>query len=424
MVTNTYSSIEEIYQKYCKAGSISTDSRQDINGSVFFALKGSAFDGNKYAESALDKGAEYAVIDSVQIYEQSERKNRLLLVKDVLVALQDLAQLHRQTLAIPIIAIAGSNGKTTTKELVRDVLKKKYRVKATAGNLNNYIGVPITILGFDRSVEIGIVEMGASSRGEIAMLCRIAKPNYGIITNIGRAHLEGFGGIEGIEKGKGELYDALQQNHGIAFVPKQDATLLRMFSQRAQLNGYVYSRTEWEHLQSHLSGAYNHYNIASAAAVGTFLEVKKEDIYAAIREYIPSNNRSEIFHGKQNDLLVDCYNANPSSMEASIENFLSIERERKVMIIGDMKELGEWSEQEHLRILEIVARSNVKRIITVGETFLNVSKKVSFKQGTTIRSFLSTDSLIEELPMLELKDAFIFLKASHSIGLEKLKTIL
>ncbi|MBQ0080714.1 MAG: UDP-N-acetylmuramoyl-tripeptide--D-alanyl-D-alanine ligase [Alistipes sp.] len=424
METNIYSSIDQIYRRFSETGIISTDSRQDTNHSVFFALKGSAFDGNTYAEAALEKGATYAVIDSTEVYCKSKRKERLLLVKDVLIALQDVALYHRKALSIPIIAIVGSNGKTTTKELVREVLSKKYHVKATIGNLNNAIGVPITLLGFNKDTEIGIVEMGASAQGEISTLCHIAQPDYGIITNIGRAHLEGFHGIEGIKKGKGELYDALQKDGGMAFVPKEDSTLMTMFLQRKELNGYVYSRKEWEDVPSLLSGAYNRYNIASAAAVGTFFGVERKDIYSAVEKYQPTNNRSEIFHGKENDLLIDCYNANPSSMEASIENFLSIERKRKVMILGDMKELGEWSRDEHIKILERVARSDVKRIFTVGENFLNVSHEVRFKEGTTFRNFSTIEEFIAVLPVLEFKESFIFLKGSHSIGLEKLKEIL
>ncbi len=315
--------INKLYEIFLSQRTISTDTRSLPQGAIFFALKGDNFDGNKYAIQALEAGASYAVVDDNSLLEsESQYTNRLFLVDDVLSALQDLARCHRQHLSIPIVAITGSNGKTTTKELTTRVLAHKYNVYATKGNLNNHIGVPLTLLAMDDTTQIGIVEMGASSCGEIELLCSIAQPNFGLINNIGRAHLEGFGGADGVQRGKGELYDFLAENGGRAVVASQDATLANMAVQRANMNSTYYSFDLADGIQHNLEGDYNLKNIAAAVAIGQLFDVEMDLILKAIEEYRPQNNRSQRTDTVSNSIIVDCYNANPSSMELSIANFL------------------------------------------------------------------------------------------------------
>ena len=411
--------IEKLYSAYLDSTGVTTDSRKIESGALFFALHGASFDGNDYAIQALTQGAMAAVVDREDIIANNpEYAEQLLLVEDTLQALQALAQEHRRRLAIPIIAIAGSNGKTTTKEFVSRVLAEKFEVSTTKGNLNNHIGVPLTLLSMDNETEFGVVEMGASAQGEIELLCSIAEPNYGILTNIGLSHLEGFGGVEGIRKGKGELFDHLDKNGGRAFVPKEDKVLCEMARAREDLAVEHYSRAIAEGFKSNLTGDYNRYNIAAAVEVGRYFGIADERIAEAILSFTPDNNRSQAVETDRNRLVVDCYNANPSSMEAALDNISIMEAEHKVLILGDMLELGEWSAEAHLNILR-KADGVAERIILVGKEF---AKAYDASEGLAA-SYTLYPTTTEALVALEkkpIKDSLILLKGSRGIALEKL----
>ena len=411
--------MEKLYQHFVNSTGVTTDSRKIEVGALFFALHGASFDGNNYAISALEQGAAAAVIDREDILQANPHyAERLHLVEDTLQALQALAQEHRRRLAIPIIAIAGSNGKTTTKELVSRVLAEKFEVSTTRGNLNNHIGVPLTLLAMDEETEFGVVEMGASAQGEIALLCSIAEPNYGILTNIGLSHLEGFGGVEGIRKGKGELFNYLDENGGRAFVPQEDATLVAMAEEREDLAVERYSRTIAEGFESNLTGDYNKYNIAAAVEIGRYFGVADERIAEAILSFSPDNNRSQAVKTERNQLVVDCYNANPSSMEVALDNIATMEAEEKVLILGDMLELGEWSEEAHLNILR-KADCITERIILVGKEFAGAYAKSEGLQS----NYALYPTTVEALAALEkepISGALVLLKGSRGIALEKL----
>ena len=398
---------------------MTTDSRKIESGALFFALHGASFDGNDYAIQALEQGASTAVIDRKEIYDNNpERAEQLILVDDTLQALQALAQEHRRRLAIPIIAIAGSNGKTTTKELVSRVLAEKFEVSTTKGNLNNHIGVPLTLLAMSAETEFGVVEMGASAQGEIALLCSIAEPNYGILTNIGLSHLEGFGGVEGIRKGKGELFDHLNENGGRAFVPQEDKVLCDMVVEREDLAVEYYSRSIGEGFDSNLTGDYNRYNIAAAVEIGRYFGVADERIAEAIMSFSPDNNRSQAVKTERNQLVVDCYNANPSSMEVALDNISTMEAEYKVLILGDMLELGKWSEEAHCNILR-KADGVAERIILVGKEFAKAHTK---SEGLEAEYALypTTAEALEALANEPISGALVLLKGSRGIALEQL----
>lgn len=385
-------------------GGVSTDSRRIAPGSLFFALKGASFDGNRFALEALRQGAAWAVVDDPAI-----EGDRVIVVQDALVALQRLAQRHRRELALPILAITGTNGKTTTKELIGRVLSEKYDVYATHGNLNNHIGVPLTLLSMNAETEFGVVEMGAGACGEIALLCEIAEPNYGLITNIGRAHLEGFGGTEGVRRGKGELFDHLATTGGHAFVPSDDAVLVEMARERATLDVVGYSTRLAEGVEHRLEGDYNRFNVAAAVAVGCYFGVDDERIRFAIEGYHPENHRSQRVETTRNTLILDCYNANPSSMQAAIGNFAReplAGRREKVLILGDMLELGDWAKEEHARISQLAAGIPDARLFTVGRHFE--------------RAFPSVEALAEELVKNPIDNALILVKGSRGVGLEKI----
>ncbi|MBQ5878534.1 MAG: UDP-N-acetylmuramoyl-tripeptide--D-alanyl-D-alanine ligase, partial [Alistipes sp.] len=371
-----------LYEKYLDHPFISTDTRRIRPDSLFFALRGASFDGNRFAEEALAKGAAYAVVDDASVVQDE----RYILVEDSLSALQALAREHRRALGIPILAVAGSNGKTTTKELVSRVLAQKFRLYATQGNLNNHIGVPLTLLAMDRTIEFGVVEMGASAQGEIATLCAIAEPNFGILTYVGRAHLEGFGGVEGVRKGKGELFDYLNNTKATSFVREEDSVICSMAEERPSLRVNYYSEQLAEGIPSHLEGAYNRYNIAAAVAIGRYFGVEEEKIRAAIGGYNPDNNRSQREERAHNTLIVDCYNANPSSMQASINHFLSEplgQRSRRLLILGDMRELGAWSKEEHQRILKLFSEEQNTTLWLVGEEFKKAFNSMGEKPANT-----------------------------------------
>ena len=411
--------MERLYQHFISSSGVTTDSRKIEVGALFFALHGASFDGNDYAIQALEQGASVAVIDREDIYDNNPQySERLILVEDTLQALQALAQEHRRQLAIPIIAIAGSNGKTTTKELVSRVLAEKFEVSTTKGNLNNHIGVPLTLLSMTEATEFGVVEMGASAQGEIALLCSIAEPNYGILTNIGLSHLEGFGGVEGIRKGKGELFDHLNQNGGRAFVPQEDKVLCDMACEREDLAVEYYSRSIGEGFRSNLTGDYNRYNIAAAVEVGRYFGVADERIAEAILSFSPDNNRSQAVQTKRKQLVVDCYNANPSSMEVALDNIATMEAEHKVLILGDMLELGQWSEEAHINILH-KADTIAKQILLVGKEFANAYEKSEGLSAEYALYPTTTEALVA-LDNNPISNSLILLKGSRGIRLEQL----
>ena len=408
--------MRSLYNLFCDCQKVSTDTRNIAPGSIFFALRGASFDGNRFAGEALERGATYAVVDNPEV----ALDERYMVVDDTLTALQELAREHRRALAIPILAVAGSNGKTTTKELVSRVLATRFTLFATRGNLNNHIGVPLTLLSMDRSVEFGVVEMGASSCGEIARLCEIAEPNYGILTNIGRAHLEGFGGPEGIRRGKGELFDYLATHNGTAFYRAEDNTLQSMVSERKGLKSHPYSEERGANINHQLEGIYNRYNVAAAAAIGDFFAIEEAQINRAIGSYAPDNNRSQLTLTERNTLVVDCYNANPTSMQHAIAHLASRalgERKRRILILGDMRELGAWADEEHRQIVEQAAAIADAELWLVGELFGKAAEAVT--ATAKIRCFTQCDELCKALTDHPVSEALILIKGSHSIGLER-----
>ena len=324
-------------------------------------------------------------------------------------------------LAIPILAISGSNGKTTTKELVSRVLAERFEVYATHGNLNNHIGVPLTLLAMTRDTEFGVVEMGASACGELALLASVAEPNYGILTNIGLAHLEGFGGPEGVRRGKGELFDFLAANGGHAFVPADDEILTGMAAERDSLAAEYYSASLADGIENHLEGSYNRFNIAAAVAVGHYFDVPDERIRHAIASYVPDNNRSQRIGTSRNTLVADCYNANPSSMRASVGNFLAEpleERQRRVLILGDMLELGDWSEREHAAIIEMAAQDPEAELLLVGPEFAKAYDGLAEKPAN-VTLCPTRDDLISLLKVSPVEHSLVLVKGSHGMGLEQ-----
>ena len=412
--------MSELYELFSQYPRISTDTRRIEPDSIFFALRGDTFDGNRFVAEALEKGAAYAVSDDPQVAASDERQ-RIVLVDDTLKALQDLARCHRRALGIPILAISGSNGKTTTKELVSRVLAERFEVYATRGNLNNHIGVPLTLLAMTRDTEFGVVEMGASACGELALLASVAEPNYGILTNIGLAHLEGFGGPEGVRRGKGELFDYLAANGGRAFVPREDEMLTNMAAERDGLAAEYYSITLAEDLENHLEGHYNRFNIAAAVAVGRYFDVADERIRHAVGSYVPDNNRSQRTETGRNTLIVDCYNANPSSMRASVANFLAEPpgmRTRRLLILGDMLELGDWSGREHAAIIAMAAQDPGAELLLVGPEFARAYDGLAEKPAN-VTLCPTRDDLISLLKVSPVENSLVLVKGSHGMGLEQ-----
>ena len=426
----------ELYEVYLRHPHISTDSRQATQGTLFFALRGDSFDGNRYAASALEAGAAAAVLDNSEVYETltEEQRSRCYLVPDTLEALQQLAAYHRRQLGIPIFAITGSNGKTTTKELTYRVLSCRFHTYATHGNLNNHIGVPLTLLSMNRSTEFGLVEMGASHCGEIALLSSIAQPDFGLITNIGKAHLEGFGGEEGVMRGKGELLDYLLHHKGTAFYLQQSEALNQMVAGRNGLEVIPYSTTDlklvsndrqyltvsWHghKIRTHLVGEYNLFNLAAAIAVGTYFDIPEPEIVAAIESYQPENNRSQRQVTQHNTLILDAYNANPSSMEAALRHFISEpSMQPKAVILGDMLELGSYSEQEHRKIVELLQEARIEEVFLVGRYFTEAGADCypTFPDTDTLRTYLTEHPIANRL---------ILIKGSRGIHLERLTELL
>ncbi len=415
-------SISELYGLYRAHPHISTDTRRIEPGSIFFALRGANFDGNRFAAEALEKGAEAAVIaDPAALTDP-----RMRLVGNTLSALQELARLHRRTLGIPILAISGSSGKTTTKELIARVLANRFRVYATQGNLNNHIGVPLTLLAMDFRTQFGIVEMGASACGEIALLASIAEPDYGLLTNIGRAHLGGFGGPEGVRRGKGELFDYLAAHGGRAFVLSDDETLNAMAAERESLAVEYYPASLADGFETHLEGNYNRFNVAAAVAVGRHFGVSEAEIHRAVADYVPDNHRSQRIETARNTVIADCYNANPGSMRAAIENLLAEElgeRKHRVLILGDMLELGEWSLSEHGTVIRLAARDPEAELILVGGEF---ARAYAALPDPPVRVTLcpTREELRHLLQTDPVRDALVLVKGSHGIGLEKILDLL
>lgn len=415
-----------LYNLFSAGHPVTTDSRRVTPGSIFFALKGENFDGNAYAAGALEAGAVTAVVDDPVVAVDE----RYIVVPDALKALQDLARHHRRQLDIPVLAITGSNGKTTTKELITRVLSQRFRVSSTQGNLNNHIGVPLTLLAIPPGTRFAVVEMGANHRGEIASYCDIAKPDYGLITNIGKAHLEGFGGEEGIRRGKGELFDYLARTGGTAFYPEESDVLHAMIVERPKLMAYGFSvdalqavpsvdnllsvRYRGRLLQTCLAGEYNRYNVAAALAVAEYFEVPTEAAIAAIESYTPDNNRSQRVKTARNILYLDMYNANPSSMAAALENFSAIQEEgyRKAVILGEMRELGDYAAVEHRAVVDAVRRLGFDDVFLVGEQF----RKMDAQRG--VRTFADAAELAAYLRQYPLHQRVILIKGSRGVKLE------
>ena len=439
-------SIEELYQIFCEHPEITTDSRNVPEGSLFFALKGESFDGNQYAISSLEQGASFAVIDDKDIYESAtgDIKDRLILASDVLTTLQHLANYHRCQLGTTIIGVTGTNGKTTTKELIATVLQKKYNVLYTQGNFNNHIGVPKTLLRLTKEHQIAVIEMGANHPGEIKTLVNIVQPDYGIITNVGKAHLLGFGSFEGVIKTKGELYDYLREDSGTVFI-NNDNEYLKNISHDLRLIRYgqkaddkllvkgeliecnPFLKFSWNtnpsafspmEVQTKLIGSYNLDNALAAACIGTLFAVSAEDISEALSEYTPSNNRSQMQKTADNSLVIDAYNANPTSMAAALDNFRLMKTDHKMCILGDMKELGDASAEEHTKVVETLAKSDFERIWLVGEEFRKAAEaNPSLLANTSLSLFPTVEEVKAEIAANKPKGYTILIKGSNSTKL-------
>ncbi len=423
----------DIYQLFLHHQQVTTDSRHCPAGSLFFALKGERFDGNQYASKALKAGCAYAIIDDPACYEGE----RTILVDDVLTTLQQLAQHHRRALGLPILGITGTNGKTTTKELVAAVLATKYNVLYTEGNLNNQIGVPLTLLRLNPDHEFAVIEMGASHPGDIKELVELVHPNYGLITNVGCAHLEGFGSYEGVLNTKCELYDFLRRTKGKVFVKAESQELRQKAkgleqilygeSDEAFASGHVVScdpflTFDWKQqgklhtVETHLIGGYNLDNVLAAVAIGRYLKVPAERISRAIAAYEPTNNRSQLKQTAKNSLIVDAYNANPSSMKVAIENFKQMRVSPKAVILGDMRELGETSDALHAEVVEQLKAAGFDKVILCGDHFSKV--------GQAFAPYKDTEALMQALQAAPLEGYHVLIKGSHSMGLEKVAELL
>jgi UDP-N-acetylmuramoyl-tripeptide--D-alanyl-D-alanine ligase len=419
---------ETLHKLFLECHSVSTDTRKIKKGDIFFALKGDNFNGNEYAETALQNGAKFAVIDEAEFLTSS----KTILVDNVLETLQKLATFHRNHINKPIIALTGSNGKTTTKELINAVLSKKYITTATKGNLNNHIGVPLTLLCLTEETEIGIVEMGANHQKEIEFLCEIAQPDYGYITNFGKAHLEGFGGVEGVIKGKSEMYDYLISANKHIFVNANDPIQVEKtkntntftFGNQIEETNVSISFIEAQpfvkcnyqniEIQSQLIGDYNFNNIAIAITIGNYFKVDDSKIKNAIESYVPTNNRSQIIKQGSNKIILDAYNANPTSMRAALLNFEK-QNGYKVAILGDMFELGEDSKFEHQNITNLTLSLNIDEIILIGENFFE--SEINSKQKNQYKSF---EALKNSFDFSKIKSSTLLIKGSRGMALERI----
>ena len=403
------------------------------DGSLFVAIKGERFNANTFAREALEKGASYAIIDDNSFYIDE----RTILVKDSLSTLQELAKSHRQYLKIPIIALTGSNGKTTTKELIQTVLSKNYNTKSTIGNLNNHIGVPLTLLSFTKKTEIGIVEMGANHLKEIKFLCEIAKPDYGYITNFGKAHLEGFGGVDGVITAKSEMYTYLSLHNKIAFINLEDSIQvektknIKTFSfgiqrqnadvdiSEVKANPFVEIKFAGIIVKSQLIGLYNANNINAAIAIGKYFDVSDAQIKEALEYYIPTNNRSQIIYKNSNEIILDAYNANPSSMAVAIQSFLQMQKKNKTAILGDMFELGKESIDEHKDVVHLMINEEKVTCYFIGKDFFSIKiEKPNFHFYKTFEEFLT------DIKNVSIKNNIILIKGSRGMALERTLEIL
>jgi UDP-N-acetylmuramoyl-tripeptide--D-alanyl-D-alanine ligase len=420
--------IEPLYELFLKSTGVSTDTRNILKGSIFFALKGDNFNGNKFATEAIKQGALYAIIDEYL----DPLLDNFIRVDSVLKTLQELAAYHRKQFNITVIGITGSNGKTTTKELIATVLATTKKVHFTKGNFNNHLGVPLTLLEMPTDTEIAVIEMGANHIGEIAELCEIARPNYGIITNIGKAHLEGFGNFEGVLRAKSELYHYILTSGDNVFINSEDEVLNNM-SKRfdnpikypgqddfftctyIDSNPYVRFRKDGNSYTTNLLGKYNFYNIAGALTIASYFDVPLEKSIKAVCKYSPANNRSQVLKTEQNTLILDAYNANPESMKAAIENFAEMKVDSKSVILGDMLELGENSTKEHEYLGRLVGAQKFNAIYFCGKE----SKSAASKCLGSLH-FSTKDALAEHLTLNPLKDSTVLIKASRGLGLETL----
>jgi UDP-N-acetylmuramoyl-tripeptide--D-alanyl-D-alanine ligase len=424
--------IETLYQYFLNSNGVTTDSRKVTDNQIYFALKGENFDGNLFAQAALNQGALLAVVDNKDVI-TDENKNNYFLVDDVLSALQKLANYHRKQLNIPIISLTGSNGKTTTKELIHIVLKQKFNTVATVGNLNNHIGVPLTLLSMNKHTEFGIVEMGANHQKEIELLCRIAEPDYGYITNFGKAHLEGFGGVEGVIKGKSEMYDYLYSHEKMAFINADDPIQVEK-TKKIKHFSFGKNNTDVDiiidsidanpnvkiilnniTINTSLIGIYNATNTCAAITIGKYFNITDEQIKTAIESYLPTNNRSQIIERDTNKIILDAYNANPSSMDVAIANLDQLNVDDKIAILGDMFELGDASNIEHKNIIEKAIQSNIEKIYFIGERFYEnqiLNQKVEY--------FKNLESLKARFDFSDYTNSTILIKGSRGMALERL----
>ena len=425
--------INSIHNYFLKCNSISIDTRKIEPGSMFVAIKGENFDANTFAKEALEKGASFVIIDNPNYFIDE----RTIVVKDSLKTLQELAKFHREFLNIPIVALTGSNGKTTTKELIQVVLSKKFNTKATFGNLNNHIGVPLTLLSFTKDTEVGIVEMGANHQKEIEFLCEIAKPDFGYITNFGKAHLEGFGGVEGVIKGKSEMYTYLGNHHKTVFVNLNDpiqvekTTRINSFTfglntknadvliDSINANPFVEVEVNNTKITSHLIGLYNSNNINAAISIGIKFGVSLTDIKSAIEGFVPQNNRSQMLAINSNEIILDAYNANPSSMVVALENFFQLENKNKIAILGDMFELGGESLEEHQSIVDLVNNNNSVTTYFIGKDFF--SNKI---QNENCHFFLTFEDFAQSINGKAMSNSLILIKGSRGMALERTLGIL
>ena len=422
--------IEELYQIYLKHPSVQTDTRKLKPGDIFFALKGEKFNGNAFAKQAVEAGAAYVVIDDAA-YEIS---GKTILVDNVLECLQQLAHHHRQQFQIPFIAITGSNGKTTTKELIHAVLSSKYKTYTTEGNLNNHIGIPLTLLRIKADAEIAVIEMGANHQKEIESYCRYALPTHGLITNCGKAHLEGFGGAAGVRKGKGELFDYLKTIEGTAFIfndydylkemsagishiysyGSNDGDITgKMLSSEPYLETAITGKNTF-HIQTQLVGSYNFPNVLAAVCVGQYFKIAADKIKWAIENYTPSNSRSQLINKGSNRFIMDAYNANPSSMKLAIENFANLKSEKKVLLLGAMAELGEESMAEHEAIIKLIQSKNWEKVVLVGGDFIKLAHPyLSFTNAQEAKTWLQNQKF---------ENTDFLVKGSRSMQMEKIIT--
>ncbi|MGJ1194731.1 UDP-N-acetylmuramoyl-tripeptide--D-alanyl-D-alanine ligase [Sphingobacterium spiritivorum] len=431
--------IEALYDLYLQHPYVSTDTRNILPGSLFFALKGANFNGNSFADQALQTGASYVIIDEATY----AKDGRYILVDNVLESLQKLANHHRKTLSIPVIGVTGTNGKTTTKELLHATLSQKFKTYATKGNLNNHIGVPLTLLSVDSTIQIAVIEMGANHLKEIAFLCDIAEPTHGLISNVGKAHLEGFGSFEGVKKTKGELYDYLQNHNGTLFLQADNPHLNEMAATRkiSEVVTYGFAETndvigkllkadpllqiEWKEkdkpdsytVHTQLTGSYNTENFLAAIAVGLYFGVSAGQINTGIERYIPKNNRSQVTKTEHNTIIADYYNANASSMAAALDNIEVIDASRKVIILGDMFEMGDESDAEHEKVVQRAKSIGADRLIFVGKAF----RKQAYLEAEFYETSEEAKQALIDRPVI---NSTILLKASRGMAFEHLMDVL